>query len=121
MLPTGPFLALAFFFFAFFARAFTEARPALRAISRRRFALQNRISLSSISVLVFFDSRRSTLSGWTASGILFTGSDVLLDQLAHSCVYRLPSGGYALFQIQRVGLKLRGLEQLTPVTHGASR
>jgi hypothetical protein len=93
MLTTGPFLALALFFFALFDRVFTEARPALRAISRRRFALQNRINLSSI----------------------------LLDQLAHSCVYRLLSGGYTLFQIQRVGLKLRGLEQLTPVTCGAPR
>jgi len=55
MVTTGPFLALAFFFFAFFDRAFTEARPALRAIPCRRFALQNRISLSIISASVFFD------------------------------------------------------------------
>jgi hypothetical protein len=111
-------------FFAFFDRALTEARPALRAISRRRFALQNRISLSSISVLVFFDLTSQYLECLDRIAdlpLLFTGSDVLLDQLAHSCVYRLLSGGYTLFQIQRVGLKLRGPEQLTPVTCGAPR
>jgi hypothetical protein len=89
----------------------TESFPlalAFFSFSRRRFALQIPISSPSGSALVFFDltpQDLECLDRITDLPLLITGSDVLLYQLAHPFLYRLPSGRYTLFQIRRIGFK----------------
>jgi hypothetical protein len=105
----------------------TESFPlalAFFSFSRRRFALQIPISSPSGSALVFFDLTSQDLECLdriTDLPFLFTGLDVLLDQLAHPFVYRLLSGSYTLFEIRRIRLSSASWNKSRPVTHGAPR
>jgi hypothetical protein len=110
MLTTGPFpLALAFFSLAFLDRALAKAKCA----SAGYFASEVRTSKPpsahpAVRRFVFFDLTSQGLERLdriTDLPLLFTGLDVLLDQLAHPFVYRLLSGSYTLFQIRRIGIK----------------
>jgi hypothetical protein len=101
MLTTGSFpLALAFFSLAFLDRASAKASVLLRAMSRRRFAHQNRHRLIQRFGACFL---RCHVAGPSVSGP-HHGSPALLYWLgcspgsSRASVYRLLSGSYTLFQ-----------------------